>query len=819
MNKSNHPEKKLSTFKFYFPVVILAILGISLSVFGYYSLSKHEQERARVGFERLANKLSADLQKSIELNLETIQSLRDFYVSSQTVERSEFHSFAEGIFSRRVGVRTLEWVPRVKDSELENFETLAHREASPAFRIQEIGGQEKNVPLGRRSEHYPIYYVEPFEKFKFRLGDDLASDVSRREMLEKARDSGEISTTQPIRLLSETGGEIGFLVCAPVYVNDKPHNTLEDRRQNLQGFVVGSWRIDEFIKSSLNVLLLDGIDFYLYDGPNVSDEFLFYHFEAINSPVSNSPEKHQTEIRSPFKWITSFQVAERPWTVLYRPKPEYLAERSTRQPWAVLMTGFIMTMFFIFYLLLILRRGVLIEKIVTRRTSELSESNVMLQNQILERHQAEEALRVSDGRHREVASNIPGAVYQFVLRPDGSMAFPYMSESISKITGIASEEIRLDGSKPFTRILPEDLPLVNQSILESAKTMTTWLREFRIKTMSGEIKWLRATSSPNALPDGSILWNGVILDVTDLKFAELHLKELNEELRQKEQKLLKALEDLRKTHQELKETQAQLIQAEKMDSIGRLAAGVAHEVKNPLAIIMQCIDYVLLSAEIKDENVRSVLNDMSEAIERADSVIVELLDFASLSEAKKTSENLNSILEESLLLVKHELDRHHIKVVKNFSDALPAVRINKNRVQQVFVNILLNAFQATPEGSELKVTTFSKRLQQVGGRVGRRKSDIFRPGSRVIVVEIQDTGSGVSEELLDKIFEPFFTTRRGKGGTGLGLSVVKSIMEMHQGSVEITNNAEGPGATVILTFNVQETEENYNEQEKNISGG
>jgi signal transduction histidine kinase len=127
--------------------------------------------------------------------------------------------------------------------------------------------------------------------------------------------------------------------------------------------------------------------------------------------------------------------------------------------------------------------------------------------------------------------------------------------------------------------------------------------------------------------------------------------------------------------------------------------------------------------------------------------------------------------------------------------------VDKNRIEQVFINISMNAAQAMPNGGTLIFRTYTKILSQSDKGVGRRKEDIYKVGETVVLAEVGDTGPGIPEDYLDKIFDPFFTTKRGKGGTGLGLSSVKNIMELHKGQIEIRNNESG-GTKVTLVFKI-----------------
>ncbi|MCB9799523.1 MAG: response regulator [Candidatus Omnitrophica bacterium] len=264
-----------------------------------------------------------------------------------------------------------------------------------------------------------------------------------------------------------------------------------------------------------------------------------------------------------------------------------------------------------------------------------------------------------------------------------------------------------------------------------------------------------------------------------------------------ELKLKDTLKSLKKSNEKLKETRLQLIQAAKLEVVGRLAAGVAHEVKNPLAMLRMGVDYFKERGMDNDKDT-FMLQSMVDAIRRADMVIKEMLDFSSLQELQIKSENLGKVIERSLLLIQHELTKAQVRLVRKFSPELQEVKIDRNRFEQVLINLCTNAVHAMTGDGTLTIETEKQILDKPGGIVGSRTNDIFAVGDEIAVIRIKDTGPGIPEELIDKIFDPFFTTKRDDGGTGLGLSIVKSIIQLHNGYIKIENNKEAKGACMTI---------------------
>ena len=310
---------------------------------------------------------------------------------------------------------------------------------------------------------------------------------------------------------------------------------------------------------------------------------------------------------------------------------------------------------------------------------------------------------------------------------------------------------------------------------------------------SGGRRWLLTTKAPIFNPETGVVERLVCIrrDITQTKEAQEKLKAANTDLSL-------ALSNLKQASEQLRSIQLQLIEAEKMKSIGRLAAGVAHEVKNPLAIITMGVDY-LEGLDTLDETQREILVEMRTAVKRADNVIRGLLDFSVPRQLEVTAARLTDIIEHSLLLVRGEMSGGQYSLTTEFEPDLPELRLDSMKVEQVFVNLITNAVHAMPEGGALTVRVYSKQLTGVGENLAGSAPEVFQVGDRVVVAEIDDTGSGIPEGKIGKIFDPFYTTKPTGKGTGLGLTVTRSIIDLHGGTIEITNRPEG-GARATVMF-------------------
>jgi len=257
------------------------------------------------------------------------------------------------------------------------------------------------------------------------------------------------------------------------------------------------------------------------------------------------------------------------------------------------------------------------------------------------------------------------------------------------------------------------------------------------------------------------------------------------------------IRDRKQASQELKRIQAMLVQAEKMAAVGQLASGTAHEVRNPLNVIQLGVDHLERALHLHGGQEAEVLAMIKHAIIQSNKIIRGMLDFSRPAELELKAVSLNDVISEAILLVEHQLTAHKVRIIQECSPDLPEALLDANRMKQVFVNLLLNAIQAMPDGGQLTIRAFSKRLTEPGPGIGSRGGDAFRLGERVLVCEIADTGTGIPKEHLEKIFDPFFTTKPPGEGTGLGLTITRAIVEQHGGLITF-ETAEGRGTTARI---------------------
>ncbi len=410
----------------------------------------------------------------------------------------------------------------------------------------------------------------------------------------------------------------------------------------------------------------------------------------------------------------------------------------------------------------------------------------------IERHRAEAALRQSEAFYQSLVENLP----QFILRKDLQGRFTFGNKKFLAELGMNLEQfVGKTDFDFFPRELAEKYQRDDHRVIETGQIFET-VEEH--EPPGGGKRYVQVVKTPIHDHNGKAIGiQGIFWDVTERKLAEEQIKKANWELGRSREDLLKAIADLRHKHNELKQAQVQIIQMERMQMVGRLAAGVAHGIKDPLASLRRTLDELTALPALREGRAAEKLRDMNDTVQRAEAIIIGLLDFSSPAKLELTPANLNEILDDALCSIRGEIKPGKHEVEKEFDATLPPVLADSGKLKQVFVNLLTNALNAMPAGGTLTVRTRLRegRLPANPDGTGKPDTSFLRHGELALVVEIEDTGTGIPPEKLTRIFEPFFA---GKG-TGLGLTVTKKIIELHGGTLGIQNR-RGPGvrATALL---------------------
>ena len=296
-----------------------------------------------------------------------------------------------------------------------------------------------------------------------------------------------------------------------------------------------------------------------------------------------------------------------------------------------------------------------------------------------------------------------------------------------------------------------------------------------------------------------IVFNGKTVGVINL-----YLREGSAEV-DEEKKFLDAMAAVlagvigrKKTEIQLKETQSQIVQMEKMQVLGTMATGIAHEVKNPLGIIMLASNYLEKKADLKKPEELDAVTAIRDAVVRADKIIRSLLSFSRHSQLELKHCDARVLIETALGIITKQADIGNIVIKKEFNIENPIVNVDAVQVEQAIINIIVNAIQAMPKGGDLTVKVYNVTADYVKQKM-RLMDKFLSDTGNVVICEIADNGPGISSENLNKVFDPFFTTKKPGQGVGLGLSITRTIVEANKGAIRVESEY-GKGARFMIAL-------------------
>jgi two-component system, cell cycle sensor histidine kinase and response regulator CckA len=384
----------------------------------------------------------------------------------------------------------------------------------------------------------------------------------------------------------------------------------------------------------------------------------------------------------------------------------------------------------------------------------------------IQRKRAEDAVRASEAFHRHAIENAEGVPFELIFGPRiGEGRYRNVGPGLERLLGVPAAELT---ERRFIDLVQETVPLSTETPEDFAEARRRYLAgeipsyraDVRIRTPGGHEKWIRDASLP--LRDeqtGRVIGAlGILLDITEQK-------QLEEQLRQ----------------------------AQKMEAVGRLAGGVAHDFNNILTAIRGYSDLVLLLGFAPDDPRRSHVEEIQRATERAAGLTRQLLAFSRRQVLQPRVLDLNAVVAGAENLLRR-LIGEHILLVTHLDPALGAIRADAGQLEQVVINLAVNAREAMPDGGTLTIAT----AHALGGGVRAGGREPAPPGGYVQLV-VSDTGVGMDAETQRRLFEPFFTTRAKGKGTGLGLATVYGIVQQSAGFIRVESEL-GRGATFTLQF-------------------
>lgn len=332
----------------YWTLAAVVSLGTGISIVLALLVGRWEITNTRIRFERQTENLTTALQRSLNRYTEILRSIEDLYRASSTpIDRGTFAAFVKRTLLTYPGIQALEWSPRIRQTDRSSFESMIYQEGFPEFQITELSDRSL-IRAADRLEYFPVTYIEPLRGNEAALGFDLASNSVRRSAMQSARNTGQITATGRIRLVQEPKDQFAFLVFLPVYHNQIMPDSVRDRQQQLQGFLLGVFRISDVVEESLQGLNYR-IDFYIHDQTTVDagDRFLGFYQSGQKNVFTDTAARSAAEqpnylCSSHADCTRTITVAGRQWSILFIPTEIYFSNPPYGAA-ATLMIGFLLT--------------------------------------------------------------------------------------------------------------------------------------------------------------------------------------------------------------------------------------------------------------------------------------------------------------------------------------------------------------------------------------------------------------------------------------------------------------------------------------------
>jgi CHASE1-domain containing sensor protein len=372
------------------PVALLLIL--TSLVVGH--LRRVEQEEMRADFEVQTSNAFNRLRAQFAVYLETVRSISSLYATGHELERVRFAAFVARTIQQYDGINGLGWNPRVMHSERQAYEQAARNDGLTDFQFRQWT-PDGDTPWTASdaqwaNEYVPAYLLEPHELNKSALGIDVASNPTRREALQRARDTGQAVATARITLAQDTAHQAGFLIFAPVYAVGASTETITDRRENLRGYAVGVFRVSSIVQQAMADLKFDGIALRISDQSADDDNQLLFDDTGNGQSAEPSAANAKPFIAESSSLSTTFEyeVGGRQWQIDFAATPEFIEAKQRWDSWLILATGISSSVLLGIVLRLVIGRATEVEKLVRQRTDQLHEANTQL---------------TQEGREREIA--------------------------------------------------------------------------------------------------------------------------------------------------------------------------------------------------------------------------------------------------------------------------------------------------------------------------------------------------------------------------------------------------------------------------------
>ena len=457
-------------------VLVALMLAVLLVRFEF----NEEHKRLQIEFEKNTHDINAEIGKQLSEHFNSLNAIAGLYSSSETVNRREFGLFVHHLFQVFKGIQALEFSQVVTNSQRNAFESAIRKEGFSDFYITERDKDKNIIPAAQRERYVVVNFIEPMKANEKVFGFDTLSEISRKHTFNQAQDSGELTLTPKLTLVQEHGTQSGVLAILPVYRNDVAHTTIDEKRKNIKGFIVGVFRIGDMLDAALNEVKHDNLNIKLYDNSSVDEPDVLYETKDISEPSLN--------LTNTF----NLTIGDRLWKMNISATKAYLENHDelsanhihANYSWHILLMGLIVTSLIGGVALILSGRKKLLEDTIKTRTAQLEIKTAKLIK--------------SEANYRAIFEDMPIGVVNIAM--DGY--FLDVNESFCHFIGYDLDELK---KLTFMEITPpefieQDREIYNK-LINNEITEFTFEKKYRRK--DGVDVWANASVRLILNEDGS----------------------------------------------------------------------------------------------------------------------------------------------------------------------------------------------------------------------------------------------------------------------------------------------------------------------------
>jgi PAS domain S-box-containing protein len=752
------------------PAVAAVVLAVCLSLFVFIQARGYEQARIAAECRSLAENRANAVQQIINRYLDILGIAAGLCDAVEPLSRESFTSFVRNAVAGLNGIQAVEFAPRITDGQRADFEAAARREEFVGFSITERT-PEGMRPAQRRPEYVPVYFIAPLRGNEAALGFDLASDPASGEILRQARDNAAMTATGRVVLVQKTSRQFGVLIFKPLYGHQTPVN-LENRRAALTGFVVGVFRISELVEAACQQDPLSPLNMRLLDASAApGGEELYYRPARFNAPGGPA------SLEASFHMDIPVSVPSRTWVIRFTVDKSFTEGRLTVFPWMLLASGLTMSLLLGLYL----RKGLKTLALTEVHGVERARTAEELRDKVEQLEKAHDAVKENEEILHKILLGIRAGI--IVIDP-ADFTIMEVNAVAEEIIGVGRGDLvgkpwrAIDWREASGCVVGDTCVLDNRNWLE---------RELLVKHPDGKVVPVVKTQV-NGYRGGKFLVFEIIIDISERKALE-----------------------------------RQLNTAQKLESIGLLAAGIAHEINTPIQYIGDNLHFLqgafddlarlggqadrlaeaaagsadrqaaledyratreAIDLEFLGQEVPKALSQSREGVERVSVIVKAMKKFSHPGTGEKSAVDINEAVETTITVARNEW-KYVAEMETDLDRELSPVYCLPGDFNQVVLNVLVNAAHAV--AAKVKGTEDKGRI-----RVSTSRDDGY------LKLDIADTGTGIPEEHRSKIFDPFFTTKEVGKGTGQGLAIAHQIIvEKHGGTIDFQSEV-GVGTTFTI---------------------